>query len=426
MARITTNRNATGSAPIRDPNASPRVETSGYNSAIAQQVINSPAYQSALQVLSAESDKSWLQRLEMIPYSVDDAAQTFLDNIGLSSSFQDKQDANYQYCMEQISALMTEYQTWKNSLPVNQVQQMADAGINSAITGANIAGSSIPNVGVSTDPSQVRSVDPIQAFGSAVGTAVDFIMTPVNGFADLAVKFRQLRQTDRLQNFNEQSALLEFYKYATENGYVVDTNILNGSFGDLFKYDSFQNPKGDRISSEEVLKGFLSHHVNSPLYSGLAQLYPNLVHRFKIEGDDRWFTDTGFAPVPVGLSSVVESQLAMYRNEERYRLLFQKYQKDIASYDVDTAEYNSIRAQYDKDYQGYIKEKQRITLDLINRLAKSKNEDDMLLLSKILLGYNYDDIDILNAAADGAEVRQVTGAIGDVVGGAFTYSKVSK
>lgn len=231
MARITTNRYSTGSTPVRDSNSSPRPETAGYNSVIARQVINSPAYQSAYDVLSAEPDKSWLQRLEMIPYSVDDPEQTLLDNVGLSTAFQDKQDANYQYCMEQISALMSEYQTWKNTLPVTQVQQMADAGINSAITGANIQGSSIPNVGVSSDPSRLQSTN----VGEYVHNFVDRFLNLSSGVLDWIGKFNEISLNNRRLKYDQDSSFADFVSHLSKDGIVLPAEIK--SFDDLLNSD---------------------------------------------------------------------------------------------------------------------------------------------------------------------------------------------
>ena len=69
---------------------------------IADQVRKSNAYITAYEIFSQLSDKSWLNRLLAIPTSVQDAPSTWFDENGLSNKYQDKQNANYQYCIQQI------------------------------------------------------------------------------------------------------------------------------------------------------------------------------------------------------------------------------------------------------------------------------------------------------------------------------------
>lgn len=207
------------------------------NNSIAEQVMNSPAYKSAHNILSQESDKSWLQRLEMIPYSVSDASSTFLDDFGLSNNFNDKQDANYQYCMEQISALMSEYQSWKNTLPITQVQQLSDAGINSAITGQGVNGSSIPNVGVGSNPSTLPSTN----VGDFVGNMVDKFLNLSSGVLNWIGKYNEISLNNRRFSYDQDVAFSQFVHELSKDGIIIDSEIK--SFHDLL------NPKYEFDSS---------------------------------------------------------------------------------------------------------------------------------------------------------------------------------
>lgn len=193
--------------------------------------MNSPAYRSAYEVLSKESDKSWLQRLEMIPYSVADASSTFFDEIGLTNNRQDKQDANYLYCMQQISALMAEYQQWKNKLPVTQSQQFADAGVNSAITGQGLSGSDISNVGVSADPSSVRSTN----VADFAGVIVDKFLSASSGMLDWISKFNDISMQKRRFSYDQDSSFAKFVKELSDGGVILPDNVK--SFTDLINSD---------------------------------------------------------------------------------------------------------------------------------------------------------------------------------------------
>lgn len=201
------------------------------NNSVAKKVMNSPAYRSAYEVLSKETDKSWLQRLEMIPYSVADASSTFLDELGLTNNRQDKQDANYQYCMQQISALMAEYQQWKNSLPVTQSQQFADAGVNSAITGQGLSSSDISTVGVSSDPSSVRSTN----VADFVGVVVDKFLSASSGMLDWISKFNDISMQKRRFSYDQDSSFANFVKELSDGGVVLPDNVK--SFTDLINSD---------------------------------------------------------------------------------------------------------------------------------------------------------------------------------------------
>lgn len=166
-------------------------------SEIAQLVINSEPYQRAYAILSAEPDRSWLVRLEQIPYMVLDASSTWFDEHNWTNKAEDKQAANYQYCLENIASLMAEYQAWKNSLPSSQVDQQSVIGYNSAITGQNIGASSIPNVGVSANPSAFESTNSIEVFGSVISTASSLLSTISGGALSWVQLFNQVNQFDR-------------------------------------------------------------------------------------------------------------------------------------------------------------------------------------------------------------------------------------
>ena len=182
-----------------------------YLSDTANKVIQSLPYRQAYELLSGASDPVWIQRLEAIPYSVDDANSTFFDDIGLSNKYEDKQNANYQYCMEQIQALVVEYQNWVNSLPKTQVQQFADAGINSAITGQGVTGSEINPQSVTSDPSSLSSTEPIDmigTIGSLVFDGSNGILSALQTFNQIGVNKETLRQSARSSHWNIQKDLM--------------------------------------------------------------------------------------------------------------------------------------------------------------------------------------------------------------------------
>lgn len=346
------------------------------NDSIAEQVKNSPAYLSAYEVLSAEPNQSWLQRLEMIPYSVQDATSTFFDEFGFTHNRDDKQQANYQYCMQQIAQLMNDYQSWKNSLPVTQVQQFADAGINAAITGNGVNGSNMsPGTAPTVNPSSMQSAQPIDI----ITNAASFILDASTGLASVASQFKQLGVSARSQNFNEEQALLEFRKYARENGMQIPAestwnDILTGSWFD---------PNAEATHSNALLRKLLTHHQNGALMGALAQLYPSAAEWY-FSDDGSKLTHTGISYAPVGIDATSQALLDLYKNEKNYELSVKQFNSLIADENFQQEQSETITAGLRRAEAEYHEKQEKIKSELLDTLSKSVDPADKLLLMKIL------------------------------------------
>lgn len=187
---------------------------------IADQVRNSQAYKTAYKIFSQLSDKSWLNRLIAIPTSVQDASSTWFDENGLSNKFNDKQSANYQYCIQQIQNLMAEFYAWKNSLPITQVDQAQDAGFNSAITGNGVDASSMDPAMLQSDPSVLQSTDPmsmLQQFVGVMSSATGGLTSIVESGVSMYKSLRDVSRADDKQ-------LFDFCNYLNENGFNIVTS----------------------------------------------------------------------------------------------------------------------------------------------------------------------------------------------------------
>lgn len=359
----------------------------------------------------------WLHRLEAIPYSVDDAYQTGLDKIHWSNKYEDKQDANYQYCMEQISALMQEYQTWKNSLPVEQVNQLAQAGINSAVTGQNISGSQIPNVGVNTNPSALESTN----VGDVVLGAANFMLSAVGGFADLASKFAQL-------GMSRKSYISEINKYAHQNGIRFEFND-NGEmrFRDFRRWSDFKrpfriiDPKGRSIELTELFNASKVFGSYAPVIAAAFTKDPNFAAEFLDQsfnsgsGEVFEFGNGIQVHESIALNATVQAQYDLHKLSLDFAAKKSKYEVDIAKYGADSAEYKAKTDQYNKDIAGFNKQVEQIKTTLIENLYASNHPDDKLLLCKILNGVNYSDIEILKVASQFAEANASVGLISSLI-----------
>ena len=401
-------RNSTGSGSFGSSSSVPHDYSN--SSLIAKQVINSPSYKSAYQVLSHENDKSWLQRLEMIPYSVQDASSTFLDDLGLVNNQKDKQSANYQYCLEQISALMAEYQSWKNSLPITQSQQFADAGINSAITGQGINNSEIPNVGVGTDPSSLQSAN----VGDFFLNASSFILDSVNGLASVSLGFKQL-------GYQQDTQYFEFLKYLREEGisYKFEGKYprnLSEFFDRTLTTDendpfTFIDAKGDRIASENVIESILHHEKFAPLYLRWKKLlssdpthpsYPYLSGDYSID-------------IPIGVEALTDAEYKSFMTSFERKLLEDKL--SITQLDNTLSlqdKEKEIKSLQNSIFDLQIKEA-KIKFDLIDKLHNSSSLEDKLLLQKILLGFNTTDIQMLSNELSFQNTEKSLGIVGSII-----------
>lgn len=135
----------------------------GFN-VVSQMILNSSVYKQAYQLFS--SDKSYgqpyLQQLELIPYAHsvrdsnfwDDFANTFGGTSGFDNAVQDA----FNTASSEIRSLVSQYHSFKNSLPSEQVQQFAEAGVNSALTGEGIMPSTMSPDGIVSEniPSQTQ------------------------------------------------------------------------------------------------------------------------------------------------------------------------------------------------------------------------------------------------------------------------------
>ena len=361
----------------------------------ARAVVDSLAFKQAYELFSNESDKTWLSRLLAIPNSVQDATNTWVDDLGLSNSYNDKQDANYQYCLEQINALLSEYHSWKNTLPVTQANQFAQIGYNSAITGEGLSGSEIRNVGVNSNPSSISSANPSDAFNYISS----FLLNGVNGFVDIATKFANLNLTKAKTfsdiKFNETSFFRDINKYARDNG--ISFNKPLNSFSDLEGL-LITDPAKQSIETRTFFESALDTDFYRPMLTAMQKSGGSINDFvFGYLNDTPYFGNTRGSDSSA-VSEVVLNQYELYKLQKQWDIENKKYNNEILKYSADSEEYKSYSAKHQSKIDEYNKQKAKLLDDLIDTLhnyAKQGDLDATLLLSKILSSYNYSDIDIL-------------------------------
>lgn len=386
-------------------------ESSVAGSSIARKIINSPTYQNALKIFTAESDKQWLQRLELIPFSVTDANSTIFDEWNISNGYADKTFASYQFAMEQITNLVSEYYQYKNTLPVNQVQQFADAGINSAITGQGIDGSSINPQSASTNPSSISSTNA----GDILSVASNFILDATTGLSSVVKNFRELRMAESQQ-------LFEFHKYLREQGMSFKSDKSYKSLGALIrginKGDAYilSDPKGDQIRFENILTSLMTQERFAPIMKrfydvegsdGLPK-YKEFAGQFGIDFDNTY-------PGMLGVQAVSDAQYKKFVLDFERQLLQNKYTLSLSDESLETTDLEQASKKYKNDLFNLELDKAKIYFELINNLHSSEDPADHYLLSKILTNYNPDDISILSSQASFADTERAMGVLGQIL-----------
>lgn len=124
------------------------------SSIVTDLILSSPVYEQAYSVFF--NDRSYggpyLQQLKTIPYAHSVRDENFWDSLsnsfGATSGFETAVQDAYNVALDEIRSLLSQYYAFRNSLPSEQVQQMAEAGVNAALTGEGITPSTMGTEGI--------------------------------------------------------------------------------------------------------------------------------------------------------------------------------------------------------------------------------------------------------------------------------------
>lgn len=160
-----------------------------------------PAYKHAYELFSKLEDRKWLLRLEAIADSVPYyEPNSWLSEIFNQEKYWNKNKEAVSLGVQQINALVAEYQEFQNSLPETQVQQYADANLNpltQSYSGSNInPQNTITSAGVPdiTPTSEIIS-SLVSLASSASGGLMSFLSTGIGIFKTMSeLKFRERDQ----------------------------------------------------------------------------------------------------------------------------------------------------------------------------------------------------------------------------------------
>lgn len=235
---------------------------------LARLIKDSQLYQQAYNIFS--SDKSYgvafLQQLEIIPYSTTSVDVNFWDSVsdafGGTSKYENQITDIFNTAMDEIRALVQNYYTFKNSLPVEQVQQLAEAGINAAVTGQGVTPSSIPSDGV-VQPNQSSSSytneqlsQGVTSFVEFIGSIASLVSTGVNAESLLGMLDIAERESWNKQELHD-AMLYELgitqdspYRVLDNTGVLSDKSVIAQS-----------DAKVSRAVSESEVRALEGHHA---------------------------------------------------------------------------------------------------------------------------------------------------------------------
>lgn len=179
--------------------------------AIQTHAVNSSSYQRAYALFSTAPTQSemWLQRLESLVLSLQMPTVNSWDITGVQ--YENTMRASLEQFYLNINSLVSEYQQWYNSLPIEQRTQFSSAGVNVALDGGSLlTGSSVPTSAQQSSnfgDLQNAATDNALNYVSAVsGGFLSFIST-FNGVFGSAASFINTSKQLDLQHDNFQDTL---------------------------------------------------------------------------------------------------------------------------------------------------------------------------------------------------------------------------
>lgn len=150
-------------------------------SIVSDLILSSSVYGQAYSIFSNDRSygQPYLQQLKAIPYAHSVRDENFWDSVangfGATSGFETAVQDAYNVAMDEIRALVSQYYAFRNSLPSEQVQQMAEAGVNAALTGEGITPSTMANEGIVSGQQPSQSTYTNDQLSQGVTSFVSFI-----------------------------------------------------------------------------------------------------------------------------------------------------------------------------------------------------------------------------------------------------------
>lgn len=255
------------------------------SSIVADLIKSSPVYSQAYSIFS--NDRSYgspyLMQLEAIPYAHSIRDENFWDSVvnafGGTSGFDTAVQDAYNVAMDEIRSLISQYYAFRNSLPSEQVQQMAEAGVNAALTGEGITPSAMGTEGIVSDKMPSQSQYTNDQLSQGVSSFVSFIdsiaqLTSVSFSSANLMGLLDIAERDQLNKQELHDLLLaQMGIKPSSSRTVLDTD--NSVVGDILSKGASDARIAAATSTSEAAvlnKVFDVPNLNSPDPSGSLRL----------------------------------------------------------------------------------------------------------------------------------------------------------
>lgn len=244
----TVGRPSSGTTPVRDgsPYGSAIVDyRSGAfgngtvaSSPIVKMIKESSLYRNAYDVLSADTKygEPFLFELTAIPESISMRSENFwdkfVDTFGGTSGYDQQIVDLFGNAMDEIRLLMQRYNNFIANLPVNQSEQLRDAGVNASITGEGLTPSSPESVSpIEHTPTSEYSRQNSESISAGISNFLSFVDS-FSSVASLAIDLEYLDidrgklkvSEDQLQLERDKINLLKNQDYRDQENH--DLNLI--------------------------------------------------------------------------------------------------------------------------------------------------------------------------------------------------------
>ncbi len=230
------------------------------NSFNQKKVVASSAYQQARSLFEQESDQKWLQRLIAIVNSVPTyTAQSPISALFNKQELFNKNTEAVSMAIQQIQQLIAEYQSFKNSLPEEQAEQLGDAGLNPLTHqfGASSIGNSVAPATVGT-PATTPSH---KLLGTLISSALD-ISSGLLSFGKAMFDMKITEDSSFIDNATKLASL-------ANNGIILDSSHFPGKYKGLIEF--INNSPGPTASNEGRKVSYKTSKIQSQFLSEIQK-----------------------------------------------------------------------------------------------------------------------------------------------------------
>lgn len=270
---------------VYDESLIPGIDGNKGASIVSDLILSSSVYQQAYSVFSNDRSygQPYLQQLKTIPYAHSVRDENFWDSVanafGATSGFDSAVQDAYNVAMDEIRSLLSQYYAFRNSLPTEQVQQMAQAGINSALTGEGITPSTMGTDGIVSDKMPSQSQYSNDQLSQGVTSFVSFIdsLSQLTSVGFTSANLMGLLDIAERESLNKQELhdliLAQLGIKPSSSRTVLDTS--NDVVGDIIEKGSADARVSAATSSavaDALDKEYDVPNLNSPDPSGSVRM----------------------------------------------------------------------------------------------------------------------------------------------------------